>query len=267
MEKLFYGMVHMPFARNIPTISIYQNTLIENAIKRLKYACVNKQFAMLIGDTGTGKTTILRCISDRLPSSDYIIIYMCEQHLTPRMFYNHILVQLGHTHTMQYTNARLAVQREIGQLQKKLVVMIDEGQLLPVEMLNEIRFMLNYKMDSEYPFALIISATSEIWGRLRHESFRSSLNRINIECQLIPFTMEQTADYLKHQMAQSGYRGKLFTDEASSRIFKASKGFASVINRICTQILLLAAQMETDTVDGDIVDKVLKAEMTMTQTT
>ncbi len=262
-----HGMKRMPFARNIPTRDIFQNNLIEGAIKRLKYACANKQFAVLIGDAGTGKTTILRYVSGLLPASEYLVIYMCEQYLTPRMFYNHILVQLGHTHTMQYTNARLAVQREIAQQQRKLVVMIDEGQLLPVEMLNEIRFMLNYKMDSEYPFALIISATSEIWGRLRHESFRSTLNRINIECRIAPFTAEETAKYIAHQVLHAGYREKLFEDEAASKIFKASKGVASVINRICTNAILLVAQLEEiDTVDENVVNNVIGLEISLTQT-
>ncbi len=271
MGEDFYGMKRAPFARNIPTSCIYQNDLIDAAIDRLIYACKNKQFALLIGDTGTGKTTILRYVSEHLlPASDYTIIYMCEQHLTPRMFYNHILVQLGHAHTMQFTNARLAVQREIGRLQKKLVVMIDEGQILPVEMLNEIRFMLNDKMDSEYPFTLIISATSEIWGRLRHESFRSTLNRINIECYIEPFTKLDTERYI---LSHIGYAGiihstrKLFTDDAVAKIFKASKGYASVINRISIQAIMLASQMKYDDVDGYIIDSVLRREMTMTQTT
>ncbi len=259
-----YGMTNTPFNRSIPVSQIYRNDMINNAISRLKYASINKQFAVLVGDSGTGKTTVLRYITTMLPATDYTTIYISEYDLTPRMFYNQILVQLGYTHTMQFTNARLKVQQEVARLQKKLVVIIDEGQSLSFEMISEIRFMLNYKMDSENPFALIISANNEFWNNLKHERYRSTVNRVDIECRLAPYTLDQTKEYIIQQVKYSGYTGQLFTDEATNKIYKASKGIASMINRICTQAIRLGAQLKREVVDDTIIDDVLKTEITRT---
>lgn len=259
-----YGMTNTPFIRNIPVSEIYRNDVINNVISRLKYACVNKQFAVLVGDSGTGKTTMLRYVSTMLPATDYTTIYISEYDLTPRMFYNQILVQLGYNHTMQFTNARLAVQQEVSKLQRKLVVIIDEGQTLSYDMLSEIRFMLNYKMDSENPFALIISANNEFWNNLKHERFRSTVNRVDLECRLTPYTLDQTREYIERQVAFAGYNGQLFTEEATSKVFKASKGIASMINRICTLAIRLGSQLKREAVDDTIIDDVLKTEITAT---
>lgn len=54
-----------------------------------------------------------------------------------------------------------------GVSKRKLVVIVDEGHLLSKEMLEEIRFLMNYKMDSEHPLALILAGQTELWDKLK----------------------------------------------------------------------------------------------------
>ncbi|MCD8285634.1 MAG: hypothetical protein LUD50_00180, partial [Clostridia bacterium] len=77
----FYSMARTPFCRGIPCDQVYRNQSVNDAIGRLRYACVHKQFAVLSGGPGTGKTTILRCVKDSLRSSGYVFVYVSEQHL------------------------------------------------------------------------------------------------------------------------------------------------------------------------------------------
>ncbi|MCD8286522.1 MAG: AAA family ATPase [Clostridia bacterium] len=266
MFEDFYAMDKTPFCRNIPCSEIYRNESVKEAIGRLRYACMHKQFVVLSGESGTGKTTVMRCVKEELFSPDYVFAYIAEQHLEPRMLYNQILNRLGYNRTMmQFANARLTLQREIGCLQgRKLVVMIDEGHELSYDMIGEIRFMLNYKMDSESPFALIISAKPEFMAKLSNEDFRSTLNRVDIECQVENYKRLETREYIERQVAYSGHKGTLFTELAIDRIYKASHGNPAMINRLCIQALRLAAQDEEDCVNEGTIDSVLNLEVTTT---
>ena len=69
---------------------------------------------------------------------------------------------------------------------RKLVVIMDEGHLLSKEMLEEISFLLNYRMDSENPLALILAGQTELWEKLKLHVYRAIFYRVDIQCFLVP---------------------------------------------------------------------------------
>lgn len=264
MYEDFYSMTRTPFVRNIPTDSIYTNEQIDNTLNRLGYACRHKQFALLIGPHGAGKTTMLRVLKGKLDPTEYIFIHMSERYLEPRMFYNRILNCLGDTGSHHYSTARIAVQNEIGKLQgKKVVVAVDDAQLLPYTMLDEIRFALSYNMDTENPFAFILSGTKEILKPLRAQDYSSTLNRIEMECFMKELTSDETASYIDHQLGISGCTTRIFNKDAVSKIYKYSQGFPILINRICRAALNLGAQNECLFVDAKMIEYVVTNEITL----
>ncbi|MCD8207276.1 MAG: AAA family ATPase [Bacteroidales bacterium] len=254
----------IPFTRGIPADAIYRNDQVTNILGRLRYASANKRFALLTGPSGTGKTTLLRCTKNALPASDYIVAYVSEQSLDPRMFYNRILYDFGcRDRQMQYANARLTLQKEIERLNgRKLVVMLDEAQTLSFEMLKELRFALNYKMDSENPFALILSGNDELWDKFKSAYFSSTLDRVDIECRLYPLTREETEGYIASQLSYAGMTDTSFTKAAVALIYKSSHGTASTINKICSQALRLASQRNANVIDDAAINDVLGSEVT-----
>jgi len=91
----FYGFTSTPFSRSILTDKLYKGNDSDELIERLKYAAKSQLFAILTGDSGTGKTTILRRFRDELQNSQYNIMYLSDSKLTPRGFYKGLLDQLG----------------------------------------------------------------------------------------------------------------------------------------------------------------------------
>lgn len=71
--------------------------------------------------------------------------------------------------------------------ERRLVVIVDESYLLSREMLEEIRFLLNYLMDSENPLALILSGRSELWDKLQTQVYRAIRHRVDVECFLTTY--------------------------------------------------------------------------------
>ena len=244
MYEAFYGMRHTPFVRGIPSNSLYKTRQNAEVLSRLSYTAKNQLFAVLIGEPGTGKTSTLRRLKDELPESEYMVLYVSDSRLTPRSFYNYMLNQLGCKSEFLRNTARNALHKQIEIMRsmqnRKAVVIVDEAHLLPKEMLEEARFLLNYRMDSENPLALILSGQTELWDKLRLSAYRAILERIDIEC----------------------FESPIFTDDAIRSIFDFSGGNPRLINRACSQSLIYGSQMKQNCIDSKSVDIVLENEVT-----
>lgn len=92
MFELFYEMKHTPFTRSIPTSVLYRTHQSSEVFSRLEYTARNQLFAVLIGEPGLGKTSTLRRLKDELPETEYMVLYISDSKLTPRSFYNYLLM-------------------------------------------------------------------------------------------------------------------------------------------------------------------------------
>lgn len=185
--------------------------------------------------------------------------------MTPRTFYNGLLEQLGCEGRFYRGDARKLLHKQIeimrGVQECSLVVIVDESHLLSREMLEDIRFLLNYKMDSENPLALILSGQTELWDKLQTQAYRAIRHRVDVECFLTTYDFSQTKAYVEKQLAYAGRTNPLFTDEALRCIYDYSSGLPRLINRACTQALDFAFQNGNSIVDDHIVKIVLKTEL------
>lgn len=266
MYEAFFEMNHTPFLRNLPVPELYEDPDITEIHNRLVYAAQKQMFAVLIGDAGVGKTTALRKLKDALDGPEYSVLYLADSKMTPRHFYNGILEQLGLETYFYRGDARKRLHQEIeimrGVAKRKLVVIVDEGHLLSKEMLEEVRFLLNYKMDSENPLALILAGQTELWDKLKLQAYRAIRHRLDIQCFLMPYDFAQMKAYIDRQMNYSGHTGPVFSEEALLRIFEFSAGVPRMINRACTQSLIYAYQTRRAIIDDHMVQIVLEGEVT-----
>ena len=95
MFEAFYEMSSTPFTRSIPSHELYMPPELDEVENSLKYVAERQLFAVLTGDCGTGKTTILRRFADDLDTNRYKFLYISDSKLTPRNFYRILLSQMG----------------------------------------------------------------------------------------------------------------------------------------------------------------------------
>ena len=167
MFEDYFGMEHTPFVRNVPPEDLYESEAFRETLGRLAYAADRQMFAVVTADSGCGKSTLIRRFFSDLSKDDYIILYLSDSKLTPRWFYKGMLDQLGLESRFYRGDSKRQLQKEIeiirGVQHKKVVCILDEAHLIEKETLEEFRFLLNYKYDSESPMALVLVGQTELW--------------------------------------------------------------------------------------------------------
>jgi len=265
MFEQFYNFTNMPFSRTIPAQNLYKGNDSDELVERLKYTATRQLFAVVIGDSGTGKTTTLRRFCDETHGERYFVMYLSDSRLTPRLFYKSLLEQLGFEAKHYSSEAKRQLHKEI-EIMKAMngvlpVAIVDEAHLLNKEMLEEIRFLMNFKMDSQSPMALILSGQTELWDKLKLQAYAAIRQRIDVQCVVGRLDRARTSEYITAQLTYAGTDREIFTDAAIDELFKFSGGIPRLINRAGTESLMFGAQNHKTIIDDRMVKTVVDHEL------
>ena len=265
MFEGFYGFERTPFSRTIPTDKLYRGNDSDELIERLKYAARRQLFAVMTGDSGAGKTTILRLFHDEQQNDKYRVLYLSDSKMTPRSFYKGILEQLGFEAKYSRDESKRRLHKEI-EVMKGVhgflpVVIVDEAHFLDRDMLEEIRFLLNTKMDSQSPMALILTGQTELWEKFKLQSYAAIRQRIDVVCAVGRLDRVQTDEYIKTHMEFAGCNKEVFSEAAIDDIFKFSGGIPRLINKTCTSSLIFGAQNRKSIIDDRMIKLVIESEL------
>jgi len=264
MFEGFYGLTATPFTRGIAPEKIFLPPELEEVCVRMEYVAQRHLFAVLTGDCGTGKSTILRRLDSALDPHHFRVLYISDSKLTPRNFYKLLLEQLGIVAKWNRADAKRQLHEKLSIMQSvdgvSCVCVVDESHLLSYEMLEEVRFLLNMKFDSVSPIALILSGQTELWQKLNLKRCAAIKQRIDIQSTLNHYDCSRTGDYIRHQLNAAGASGEIFTDKAIGKIFEYSDGIPRVIDKVSTNVLIYGSQNKLRLIDDHAVSTVLECE-------
>ncbi|MEI6133203.1 MAG: AAA family ATPase [Bacillota bacterium] len=267
MFDAFYSLSSMPFTRDIQTDKLFETTSYSALQDRLSYAVRSRLFCVVTGDVGTGKTTAIRKFTLSLDQNRYSIFYMSDSNLTPRNFYHDALQQAGCTPKFYRGDAKRQLQKEFASLveveHKSPVVIVDEAHLLSRPMLEEIRFLLNLKMDSYSPLSLILVGQSELKDCFKLKINEAISQRVGVRFHLPTMSKDETLGYIRSHLKASGCVSELFTEAAMSVIHEYCGGVARMVNNVCTSCLLAGASKNERLIDDHLVRDVITLEFEM----
>lgn len=265
MYEGFYSLTATPFTRGIPEDRLFLPPELSEVLSRMEFVAERHLFAVLTGDCGTGKTTVLRKLSSRLDPRKYRMLYISDSRLTPHSFYRSVLEQLGVIADWNCSKAKRQLHEQLSVMQAvdgiNTVCVFDESHLLSFEMLEEIRFLMNMKFDSVSPVALILSGQTELWkNRLSLKKCEAIRQRIDIQSVLNHYDRARTGEYIRHQLSYAGAQSDVFTEKAIDSIFSYSGGIARVIDKVCTNVMIYGCQNRLRLIDDHAVKIVLECE-------
>ena len=268
MYEAFFNLIRTPFARDIPCDQLYSTPAFDELQARLVFSARTRKFCVVTGDVGIGKTTAIRKFVKSLDQGLFYVVYISDSALTPRVFYWEALKELGNLDKPCFyrSEGKRKMMNEFSNMleqgRRTPVVVIDEAHLLSHEMLEETRFLLNCKMDSQNPMSLIIVGQNDLRLKLSKEIYEPICQRIDYRFKLSPFDRAQTQEYISKHLAFAGENRQVFADSAINAIFEYSSGSARKINKLCSLALMTAAQQSTRIIEASLINFVIDQELT-----
>jgi type II secretory pathway predicted ATPase ExeA len=238
----FFGMQGVPFTREIDPKQCFVSLSHKEATARLEFTVQHRQVCLLTGDAGMGKTTVVRALLRQLDTVGYRYEYICDSSLTPKLFYREILDRFGISASSRPTELKRQYQSlllDMYEQDKKIsVIVLDEAHRFSETMLQEIRFLLNFREDSVSPLALILVGQPSLRTQLKVRHLDAIDQRIQMRYQVMGLTEKETEQYIQHQVKMVGTPQEIFSEEAIRAVYNFSQGVPRKINTLCSQALL-----------------------------
>jgi len=262
--EAFFGFTGTPFSRDIPVKELLETDGFKELQGRLNHITRRQAFGVFTGDAGTGKTTAIRRFCQGLDTNKYRVLYISDSGLTPRNFYWEALHQLGYEPKFYRGDAKRQLQKALEVLtdnEKKMpVVIVDEAHLLSREMLEEIRFLLNIRMDSYSSLSLILTGQTELRETLKLKVNEAIWQRVDMRFHLPPLSKEETTTYIAKHLGAVKAPGDIFTQAAVGVIHEYCGGIPRKANKVAVACLMAAAEQNQKLIDDRLVREVIEIE-------
>ncbi|HEY7638095.1 MAG TPA: AAA family ATPase [Steroidobacteraceae bacterium] len=252
MYTSFFGLGEKPFAITPDPRYLFMSERHAEALAHLLYG-INEAggFIQLTGEVGTGKTTVVRSLLERMPGHADVAVILNPQ-LTPVEFVLTICEELGIfmrdddassiKDLVDILNKRLLEAHSKG---RRVVVIVDEAQNLTPETLEQVRLLTNLETASQKLLQIILIGQPELREVLARVELRQLAQRITGRYHLDPLSRAETASYVNHRLKVAGSAtGEVFTAAALREVHRLSNGIPRIINVICDRALLGAFTQE-----------------------
>lgn len=264
MRKILsrYSLTKPPFSKDVPVEELLDFKHIKASVRRLKAAIEGKSCAVLVGETGTGKTFATRAVESMLSEGRYRVSYLHNATLNRRDFYRQLSTILGlqplATAEALFRAVSHHLEEMAGSQQIHPVVVIDEAHLLPVSVLEHFHILLNFHWDSKPYLSLVLVGLPGLREVLNRNVLSSLAARLPVRVSLDALDASQVGEYLNHRMAMAGCAQDIFSEDAVLLIAEATSGLMRKINVLAGTSLEVATGGKGSLVDASVVERALK---------
>jgi type II secretory pathway predicted ATPase ExeA len=250
-----FGLLGYPFDKDIATEQMYVSAAMAELGVRLGHLVEMSGIGLVTGDSGSGKSSACRALAARLHTGLYKVFYVPLSTGNPMDLYKSIAWEMGlpteRCRAALYRQIRNEVSRLGQEARTRPVLILDEAHGLRSDVLEEMRLLTNYAMDSQNRLCLLLCGQTELRRRLSLAVHEALAQRIVLRCHLPPLTRQEAGEYLTHLLRRAGTELPLFEPAAVEALFQASKGLPRKLNLLAHHGLIAAAIAKTRTVTAD----------------
>jgi len=265
MYEAFFGLRERPFELTPNPRFLFLTPQHREALRTLEYGLFSRTgMVALIGEAGTGKTTLVHAALQGKGSRQSLVVYLNNPTLTRQEFVEFLAAGFGLSQDAARSKTRclcelaelLAKRHEARQM---AALIIDEAQALPDALLEEIRLLANMESSSEKLLSIILTGQPELAGRLNQPSLRQLKQRVGLRCALNPLTRADVRLYIASRIRIAGGRvDELFTPAAIDLTYERSGGIPRTVSVICDNALVNGFALDRRPLDVDVIAEVCR---------
>jgi general secretion pathway protein A len=265
MYQGYYHLRELPFELTPDPAYLFMSAQHREALSNLEYGLsASKSLTVLIGEAGTGKTTLLRAALQSERCRAVTCVYLNNPALTRNEFIYTLASRFGlgtpaagsKAVVLEQLERVLHDRRAAGEI---IALVVDEAQRLSTELLEEVRLLTNIETSTEKLLPLVLAGQPELGVLLEDPSLRQLKQRVALRCELAPFTLQETAAYIASRIRTAGgVPSRLFTQEAVVLIHEYAGGIPRTVSVICDNALVNGMAMDRQLVDRAAVLEVCR---------
>lgn len=259
MYKDFFKLNYYPFSLTPDPRFIVFTPTYNDLLASLYYGIeMAKGLIVLTGEVGTGKTTALRWMLRRLDST-VLAAYIFNPHLSVEEFYYYLTEMLE---IKDWSN-KTALLMQIGKILEdrhrrglRTVLIVDEAHELSDEILEEIRLLMNFELDSGKLVQVILTGQPELQEKLKQSNLRQLKQRIALRCRMEQLaSVDEVERYITERLTIAGAENpRIFTPEAIDFIYQCTQGIPRQINNLCDNAMITAYSLEVRLIGRSIIE-------------
>lgn len=264
MYEAHFGLKARPFAVTPDPRFLYSGSGHREALAALVYGVQERRgFIRLVGEVGTGKTTLIRALLEGLDVSIRTVLIThttIDREELLRMILNELEMPSDHLDRVQMIQSLhdLVLLQFQARLPPPLII-VDEAQNLADDVLEEIRLLTNLEMGDTKLLQVILAGQPELERKLEKPTLRQLGQRIAVRARLLPLDADETAAYVRHRLRVAGARDvDLFSNAALATVWRRTAGLPRLVNILCEQSLVNAFGANKRKVDERLVDEAVR---------
>jgi general secretion pathway protein A len=245
-----------PFTEKPPIEWLLRDEHIDQALARLKFFEQQGAIALIIGQTGLGKSSLLRLFIHELPPNRYNPLYL---HLTPlhaNAFLRLIVTKLGEKPKMGKDRMLLQILERINQNDKCTLFIIDEAHLIDPNTLTDLRLLIS-SIDEKISLKIILCGQENLSHILKRSSHADLLHRVTLQFIMRSLSKEKSSAYIDSRITRAGGSDKVFQTEAKDLIHDYTDGVPRQINNVATACLINAAARGLKQITESLVNETM----------
>jgi len=259
MYTTYFGLKEKPFSIAPNPQYLFMSDRHREALAHLTYGLGDAGgFVLLTGEVGTGKTTVSRCLMERLPENTQAAFI-----LNPTLSSHELLATICDELKIRYRKTGATLKTLTDKIQDKLLknhkantntlLIIDEAQHLKPEVLEQLRLLTNLETNTKKLLQVILIGQPELQTLLKRRDLRQLAQRITARYHLLPLNKQEVAQYIKHRLSIAEGVRSLFSASAMNAIYDICGGIPRLINLVCERSLINAYNSNIAVVDKKIV--------------
>ena len=253
-----FGLSRPPFPRAASDGSLLTTPGLTQVLERLRFAIERDTIALLVAESGCGKSTALSSFAKSLDAASYYVLSISLTTLRPFSFIAHLVASTGLPGRRFKGESAAAFLMHLRSQPKRTVVLIDEGHLLPDASLEDLRLLTADNLDRSSPFALVLSGQPLLRERLVEPQHYALWQRIGVRLRLRPLNDSEVGPFLERHLKAAGCKREgIFEADAVAAIFQHSRGIPRLVQNLALDAMLAAMMAGKQTVDAEAVQQAI----------